>query len=403
MGLTVGVDASRNRSGGAKVHLIGILSNADPRASGVDRVHVWAYPTLLDSLPEADWLVKHSPRALGGSLARQLWWQFRVLPKEAKAAGCSVLLNTDAGTVCGFRPAVTMSRDMLSYEPGEMRRFGISRAWLRLFVLRFVQARALKRADGVIFLTAYAARVIQTTTGPLGHIRVIPHGVTEAFRRQPIDPAWDHRSRTIRCLYVSNTDLYKHQWHVVRAIAELRARGYNVNLLLVGDGSGKGESLLEKEVRRSDPRGDFVVRIGAVPHAELPALLATADVYVFASSCENMPNTLLEGMASRLPIACSERGPMPEVLGDAGTYFDPETPASIASAIETLLVEPKLRIAMARQAEQSSRHYSWARCAEETWRFLAETYADAAPSATRRNSATSEVPDHNESNARRYI
>ena len=35
-----------------------------------------------------------------------------------------------------------------------------------------------------------------------------------------------------------------------------------------------------------------------------------------------MPNTLVEAMASGLPIACSDRGPMPEVLGDGGVLFD---------------------------------------------------------------------------------
>jgi glycosyltransferase involved in cell wall biosynthesis len=379
MGLVVGIDASRNRSGGAKVHLIGILASADPRSFGVDSVHVWSYPALLDSLPNADWLIKHSPRALRGSLLGQLWWQLRKLPNEVKAAGCNILLNTDAGTVCGFHPAVTMSRDMLSYESGEMRRFGLSRARLRLLVLRFIQARSLKKADGVIFLTGYAARVIQMVTGSLRRTRVIPHGVTASFRRPRPEPAWDHRSRKVRCVYVSNTDVYKHQWHVVRAIADLRARGYDIELLLAGDGRGRAESLLKKEILRSDPDGNFVVRVGAVRHADLPSLLTTADLYVFASSCENMPNTLLEGMASGLPIACSDRGPMPEVLGDAGTYFDPEKPASIASAIEMLLIHPTLRIVLARQAEELSRRYSWRRCAEETWAFLGEIHAAVAP------------------------
>jgi len=46
-------------------------------------------------------------------------------------------------------------------------------------------------------------------------------------------------------------------------------------------------------------------------------------------------NILVEAMASGLPIACSNRGPMPEVLGDAGVYFDPEDPHDIARALRT--------------------------------------------------------------------
>ena len=41
MGLVVGIDASRNRSGGAKAHLLGIIRDSDPRAHGIELVHVW--------------------------------------------------------------------------------------------------------------------------------------------------------------------------------------------------------------------------------------------------------------------------------------------------------------------------------------------------------------------------
>lgn len=41
MGLVVGIDASRNRSGGAKEHLVGILREADPEEHGICEIHVW--------------------------------------------------------------------------------------------------------------------------------------------------------------------------------------------------------------------------------------------------------------------------------------------------------------------------------------------------------------------------
>lgn len=375
MGIVVGIDASRNRSGGAKVHLVGILGSGDPREHGISKVHVWSYDALLDALPDAEWLVKHSPPALKGSLLKQALWQRRQLPIEARVQGCAILLNTDAGTVCRFRPAVVMSRDMLSYEPGEMRRYWLSRMWVRLFALRYVQVWSLKQAEGAIFLTQYAARVIQKMTGPLPRVAIIPHGVGSAFRDASRRRPWpEDTSATIRCLYVSPIELYKHQWVVVRAIDLLRQRGRNVSLVLAGGGEGRPKRLLEKELARTDPRGEFVSILGFVQPEELPRLLADSDLFVFASSCENMPNTLVEGMASGLPIACASRGPMPEVLKDGGVYFDPEDAESTASAIEKLLVNPELRTAVARRAVELSKTFSWQHCAAETWKFLRETY-----------------------------
>ena len=86
-----------------------------------------------------------------------------------------------------------------------------------------------------------------------------------------------------------------------------------------------------------------------------------------------MPNTLVEAMAAGLPIACSDRGPMPEVLADGGVYFDPENPHSIAIAIRKLIEDSTLRENVAFKAKLLSQQYSWSRCANETWAFIAET------------------------------
>jgi len=384
MGIVVGLDASRNRSGGGVRHIVSLLNATDPRDHGVSAVHLWAYDGLHDQVRDTPWLVKHRPAALKRSIVRQLWWQRRQLPAEMRAHGVDILCNTDAGTVCRAHPSVTISRDMLSYEPGEMRRYWPSRMWLRLLALRYVQAWSLKDADGAVFLTRYAADVIQQMTGPLGRVALIPHGVGEAFRRNASLPRATGGSS--RCVYVSQADMYKHQWHVVRAIADLRQRGYDVQLRLIGGGAGRPQALLEREIHRSDPSREFITQTGVVPPHDLARLLAESDLFIFASSCENMPNTLVEGMASGLPIACSNRGPMPEVLRDGGVYFDPEDASSIAAAIEPLLAQPELRVSLATRAAELSSEYSWERCAGETWRFLRETFLATQSTAPHQHS-----------------
>ena len=67
------------------------------------------------------------------------------------------------------------------------------------------------------------------------------------------------------------------------------------------------------------------------------------DIGVFASSCENMPNILIEMMSSKLPIACSNMGPMREILKDGGMYFNPHNLKSIISCILKLIENRSLR------------------------------------------------------------
>lgn len=373
----VAIDASRNRSGGAKTHLLGMLGAVDPRDHGIEQVHVWSYAALLDALPDAPWLVKHCPPALERSLIHQGWWQRRHMPREIRAAGCNVLLTTDAGSIGRFSPSVVMSRDMLSFEPGEIDRFGWSTARVRLLLLRYLQIWSLRSASAALFLTRYASDVIQRFTGPLEFSKVVPHGISDSFRAPARDIPDTAGTAPVRCVYVSNADLYKHQWHVVEAIAMLRKRGHAVTLQLVGAGAGRASALerLTAALDRHDPARDFVEVVGAVSHPQIPGFLRQTDIFVFASSCENMPNTLVEAMAGGLPIACAQRGPMPEILQDAGEFFDPEDAASIAAAIEILLLNPQRRDACAREARRLSDAYSWTRCATETWSLLRQVHA----------------------------
>lgn len=370
-GCIIGIDASRNRSGGAKAHIIGILSAVEPSDFGIAEVHVWSYRELLDSLPERAWLVKHCPEELSGSIFRQMWWQRSSLPTELRDNGCEILLSTAAGTLCNFSPSIVMSRDMLSFEQGEIDRYWFSRAWIRLFLLRYLQVSALRKATGALFLTQYASDVIQRFAGTLRNARVIPHGIGENFRSAASGEEKSEEG-ALKCVYVSNADLYKHQWHVIEAIKILRDSGCKLKLELVGAGAGYARGKVVEAVAKWDPKGDFVTITKPVPHHQVPAFLSAADIFIFASSCENMPNTLVEAMACSLPIACSSRGPMPEVLGAAGEYFDPENPATIAAAVAKLATDVSLRRERARQAKILSAQFSWSRCAGETWRYLVE-------------------------------
>ncbi len=370
----LGINASRARSGGAIAHLVGILQEADPSDFGIGKVHIWSYGKLLAALPERPWLVKHAPPELNASLWRQMWWERFSLPGELKRSGCSILLNVDAGSICRFKPAVTMSRDMLSYEPGEIERYGFGKARMRLIALRYLQNASLRAADGALFLTRYAGDIIQQSCGKLANVAYVPHGIGDPFQTIDRSRPWPKNgAQPIRCLYISNALPYKHQWHVVDAVARLRKRGFNLQLTLVGGGDGAAQARLEKQIAESDPMHEFVSQHEFVPQDRLPDFLAQADLFIFASSCENMPNTLLEAMASGIPIACSNRGPMPEVLEDGGVYFDPEHPGSIAAAVENLISSSGKRSRLAIRAKELSRKYSWSRCARETFSFISET------------------------------
>jgi glycosyltransferase involved in cell wall biosynthesis len=373
--MNIGINASRARSGGGRVHLKGILSQAAPDQDGFNSIHLWSYKELLDSIPDKPWIIKHEISISKKPIFWQLAWELFCLPFYLNNNKCNILLNVDAGTLCRFKPSVTMSRDMLAFEKGEAERFGFTKERLRQFFLKIFQCISLTNSDGAIYLTEYASNIIKKTCGSTNQSRIISHGVGQEFRqvgmkkkRRLID------NSDIKIIYISPVWLYKHQWHVVTAVELLRRKGHNITLTLVGASEPEALKKLLHQISISDPHGEYVNYIEGVPHYEIVDFLANADIFVFASSCENMPNSLIEAMACGLPIACSNKGPMPEVLQDGGIYFEPEDPESIASAIEILVNNEDLLIKISEKALLISRSYSWEKCASETFSFIKFIY-----------------------------
>ena len=382
-GLTVGIDASNIQAGGGVTHLVELLRSASPSAHGFAKVVLWAPQATLSLIEDRPWLVKRSNPVLECHYLRRALWQRNRLGELARTEGCNLLFVPGGSFATDFRPVVTMSRNLLPFEWRELWRYGISLTFLRLLLLRWSQSRSFRKADGLIFLTKYAEDTVLKVTGALSGKRVtIPHGINERFFHEPRAQRRLQEcdeQRPFLLLYVSVIANYKHQHQVARAIAILRAEGLPVALNLIGSADPPALRRLRRTLQRVDPAGRFVRYAGPVPYNELHTWYEAADLCVFASSCENMPNILLEGMAFGLPIACSSRGPMPDILEDAGIYFNPEDPIDIAKAIRRCLDFPDLREQKALAAYNLSRQYSWARCAEETFGFLARIRAEYMP------------------------
>jgi glycosyltransferase involved in cell wall biosynthesis len=117
--------------------------------------------------------------------------------------------------------------------------------------------------------------------------------------------------------------------------------------------------------------------LGAVPYAELPAVYHHAEAVLFASSCENCPNILLEALASGRPVLSSNVMPMPEFGGPEIEYFSPYDPTSISRALLRVLTDPQHAAAVANAGIAASRRFDWTDSAARTWGALARLAATA--------------------------
>jgi glycosyltransferase involved in cell wall biosynthesis len=137
-------------------------------------------------------------------------------------------------------------------------------------------------------------------------------------------------------------------------------------------------------------RPDWLEVTEGVPYSQIHNLYHEADLFIFASTVETFGNVLLEAMAAGLPIACSKRRPMTDMLGDGGVYFEPEDPSSIASAVRRLLQDDGLRYRCASSAYNRALAYTWKRTARETYGFIrdvANSWAGRTPGRSHQDAA----------------
>lgn len=115
-----------------------------------------------------------------------------------------------------------------------------------------------------------------------------------------------------------------------------------------------------------------VVTIGPVPAEQLAWLYKEARSLVFPSLDEGFGLPPLEAMAAGTPVIASRRGALPEVLGDAALFVDPEDELSIAGGIRVVLGDERLSNDLRTKGLARAELFTRERMAQETIRIYAE-------------------------------
>ena len=182
-------------------------------------------------------------------------------------------------------------------------------------------------------------------------------------------------------VHVGGLSPHKNLERLLQAMARVRAGGLRPHLALVGDpeadGFGSSHARLIAQ-RDALDLGSAVTFTGYVPGDHLVSLYNAATVFVMPSLSEGFGLPALEAMACGAPVAVSRRGALPEVVGEAGAYFDPLDVDDMAGTLERILGDPTLRARLAQAALDRARTFSWVAAADQTLDLLAEVAARGA-------------------------
>lgn len=216
-------------------------------------------------------------------------------------------------------------------------------------------ARHARRADAVVTISHYTARLIALTFSvPPERIFVCPPGapVWHTLGRAPNIPRGGY------ILFIGTLDPRKHVGSLLDAYALALDRTPRLPPLVVAGAMAPGAEAWAARWAQAPLAGHVDYR-GYVPDTEREALFAGARLLVLPSLDEGFGIPALEAMSAGVPVLVSNRGALPEVTGDAGTVIDPDDTEAFAAALIRLTTDDAEATAAAQRGLVRARAYTW--------------------------------------------
>ena len=211
-------------------------------------------------------------------------------------------------------------------------------------------------------------------------IEVVPNGV-ELERYRKIEPFpradFGFHADDILFIYVGRLGPEKNLNFLLRAFNGVAQAFDHVRLLILGDGPARADI----EALASDFGLAGRVRFeGMIPYERLPAYLSMCDAFVTASVTEVHPLSVIEGMASGLPVLGIRSPGVGDTVEDGVTGFlTDEDTAGFAVKMTRLVTEPGLRKKMGAAARQASSHYAIERTTQIMLKLYERLYHESRP------------------------
>jgi glycosyltransferase involved in cell wall biosynthesis len=239
--------------------------------------------------------------------------------------------------------------------------------------------RHAHRADRIVVVSQFTAREVERLLDvPLDRISVCSPGAP------PWTPRRTEPDRQLAyVLFFGTLEPRKNVGALLDAYARLAARRRDLPpLVLAGKATATARPWIE-QIDRAPLKG-LARHIGYVDPANRQSLYEGARFLVQPSYEEGFGLPVLEAMTLGVPVVAANRGALPEVLGDAGLFFDPLDPDHLAAAIERAIDDPSFA-ARARSAGLArAKQFTWDRTARSVF---AAYEAAVAQHAARRGAA----------------
>lgn len=281
-------------------------------------------------------------------------WTVPRLAARMKADGCVVFFSLPCGPIGWLAKHATGVPYVVALRGGDVPGAEASVSHLQK-MLAPVRRAVLAGARAVTANSSGLAAISSATDA--FPVDVIPNGVDTEFFCPGTDEGTQDEATHL--LFVGRFNGQKNLVFLLQQFAVARARTPTMRLTMVGDGPHR--SVLDAEAKRLGI-ADAVSWRGWMDKSGLAALYRDVDVFLNPSLYEGMPNTVMEAMASGLPVIASAVAGNDELVehGRTGLLFNLDDSDAFADAMVFLSANPHLRASYGRSGRAAVvSKYSW--------------------------------------------
>lgn len=213
----------------------------------------------------------------------------------------------------------------------------------------------IRNIDAVIAISEEVKRVLLEGGVPASLVEVVPSGIDftpfrEVREKDFLRREFGFEPDDYLVGIVAQLEDHKGHRYLIEAAGFLKARAPHIKIIVVGEGSLRME--LDRRARQLEV-ADMVYFLGF--REDVPRILASLDLFVLSSHMEGLGSSLLDAMASRLPIVATQAGGIPEIVihRKTGLLVPPRDQDALAQAILKLYLDRPLAARLAHGGYES--------------------------------------------------
>jgi glycosyltransferase involved in cell wall biosynthesis len=240
------------------------------------------------------------------------------------------------------------------------------------------QRLAIRQADLILTVSEHAKqeilRFLNMTESQIGVISEGPNHIFKPLTDKAEMTNSLHRYKLYSSerylLYVGGISPHKNLKALVRAYVELTKDPLFTDVKLVFAGDYQHDSFYSDysnllELINRLRLGEKIIFTGYIGDKDLAILYNGASILVLPSLQEGFGLPAVEAMACGTPVAASKAGSLPEILGEAGRFFNPHNPADILRVLKDILFDHEIREEMSRCGLRRAKLFSWEQAAKD--------------------------------------